>query len=318
MLIGGMIQSLFYFHGHMSVVDYSAFDPIFYLHHCNIDRLLAIWQYIHPDSYIENLNRPGADTNPEDPLPPFFREQDPPTHWSSADCRDTRAFNYFYEECDSASSREELQANMISAYEGKNSFMAKVRAIHNHDEQKKKLEDFREWFVLIDIEKSAFKGSFAIHVFLEKDENNISEDPNDWMTMTGYCGFFSIFSREEDTECSECLDQPDIVVGGMVELTETMISQPMPMILTIPETGDSWTFPAYIDVKQKLAFRVCHPHTGEIIDAKDIPSFRARVVTVRDKMKEIRSVGLDENISSVYLPVRYDWVEFEVNLGRVV
>ena len=28
----------------MSTLGYSAFDPIFYLHHSNVDRLWAVWQ----------------------------------------------------------------------------------------------------------------------------------------------------------------------------------------------------------------------------------------------------------------------------------
>ena len=32
-------------------LDYSAFDPIFWLHHTNIDRLFSIWQAIYPDRY---------------------------------------------------------------------------------------------------------------------------------------------------------------------------------------------------------------------------------------------------------------------------
>jgi tyrosinase len=28
----------------------SAFDPIFYLHHCNVDRILAFWEYVY-ESY---------------------------------------------------------------------------------------------------------------------------------------------------------------------------------------------------------------------------------------------------------------------------
>ena len=32
-------------------LDYSAFDPVFWLHHTNIDRLFSIWQAIYPDRY---------------------------------------------------------------------------------------------------------------------------------------------------------------------------------------------------------------------------------------------------------------------------
>ena len=34
--------------GHMAYIGYAAFDPIFYLHHCNIDRLCAMWQALYP------------------------------------------------------------------------------------------------------------------------------------------------------------------------------------------------------------------------------------------------------------------------------
>ncbi|KAG8527171.1 uncharacterized protein KY384_008601 [Bacidia gigantensis] len=40
--------------GHMAIVPYSAFDPIFWLHHTNVDRLIAIWQAIYPDSWINS------------------------------------------------------------------------------------------------------------------------------------------------------------------------------------------------------------------------------------------------------------------------
>lgn len=34
--------------GHMASVPYASFDPIFYLHHANVDRLWAEWQKTHP------------------------------------------------------------------------------------------------------------------------------------------------------------------------------------------------------------------------------------------------------------------------------
>ncbi|RFN51310.1 di-copper centre-containing protein [Fusarium flagelliforme] len=38
--------------GHMSHVPLAAFDPIFWLHHCNVDRLIAIWQTLHDDQWF--------------------------------------------------------------------------------------------------------------------------------------------------------------------------------------------------------------------------------------------------------------------------
>ena len=34
--------------GHMSYIDYSAFDPIFFLHHAMLDRCFAMWQTLNP------------------------------------------------------------------------------------------------------------------------------------------------------------------------------------------------------------------------------------------------------------------------------
>jgi len=38
--------------GHMTYLDYSAFDPIFFLHHTMVDRVFALWQGLYPNSYV--------------------------------------------------------------------------------------------------------------------------------------------------------------------------------------------------------------------------------------------------------------------------
>lgn len=40
--------------GDMGSASYAAYDPIFYLHHCNVDRLWAVWQKSHPESLSTN------------------------------------------------------------------------------------------------------------------------------------------------------------------------------------------------------------------------------------------------------------------------
>jgi tyrosinase len=50
--------------GTMGMVPLAAYDPIFWAHHCMIDRLWALWQ----------LHHPGVGPDPSmlaDPLPPF-------------------------------------------------------------------------------------------------------------------------------------------------------------------------------------------------------------------------------------------------------
>ncbi|KAI0782912.1 common central domain of tyrosinase-domain-containing protein [Abortiporus biennis] len=39
-------------YGDMAYVEIAGFDPIFYFHHCNIDRLYSLWEYIYPDYWL--------------------------------------------------------------------------------------------------------------------------------------------------------------------------------------------------------------------------------------------------------------------------
>jgi tyrosinase len=53
---------------------FASFDPIFFLHHAQIDRLFAIWQALYPDSYIGNATAEWEQAVvPDSPLTPFFR-----------------------------------------------------------------------------------------------------------------------------------------------------------------------------------------------------------------------------------------------------
>ena len=46
--------------GHMATIDFAAFDPLFWLHHCNVDRLAAMYQAAHPYVYLTPV--PGVPT----------------------------------------------------------------------------------------------------------------------------------------------------------------------------------------------------------------------------------------------------------------
>ena len=41
------------------------FDPIFYLHHCNVDRMISLWSAIHPGVWVSpNESEDGTFTIP--------------------------------------------------------------------------------------------------------------------------------------------------------------------------------------------------------------------------------------------------------------
>lgn len=84
-------------HGHMSTVPIAAFDPVFWLHHCNIDRLLAIYQAINPSIWWPSrLQKSEPPSNAE--LYPFRKAAGNSRWWTSDDSKRTDAFGYSYSE----------------------------------------------------------------------------------------------------------------------------------------------------------------------------------------------------------------------------
>ncbi|KAI9775145.1 MAG: hypothetical protein M1839_001396 [Geoglossum umbratile] len=91
--------------GHMGVVDYSAFDPIFWLHHCMVDRAVAIWQALWPNSWVETHQAltgtftiaQGDSEGPQSPLTPFHSDSGG-KFWTSDMSRSTKTFGYAYPE----------------------------------------------------------------------------------------------------------------------------------------------------------------------------------------------------------------------------
>jgi tyrosinase len=72
-------------------------DPVFWLHHCNLDRLWAKWQLTHPDqTYVPSSGTSGvvAGHGLDDPMPPWNTESVPPTPRSVLD---HHALGYSYD-----------------------------------------------------------------------------------------------------------------------------------------------------------------------------------------------------------------------------
>ncbi|PGH12901.1 hypothetical protein AJ79_04001 [Helicocarpus griseus UAMH5409] len=92
--------------GHMSEIPVATFDPLFWLHHCNIDRMWAIWQTLNPDKWFESADKNTffqeaiglADTiTPQTKLRPFHSDKKG-TCWTPEGARDTLNFGYTYPE----------------------------------------------------------------------------------------------------------------------------------------------------------------------------------------------------------------------------
>ncbi|ETN37390.1 uncharacterized protein HMPREF1541_08381 [Cyphellophora europaea CBS 101466] len=101
--IHGNIHNIVGGNGHMLYPEISAFDPIFWLHHANVDRLLAMWQILNPASYFTPTvnvygtyyELPGSIDSGNSSLAPFHSDNGT-TMFTNDAVRNIRLFNYAY------------------------------------------------------------------------------------------------------------------------------------------------------------------------------------------------------------------------------
>ncbi|KAK8055867.1 Di-copper centre-containing [Apiospora rasikravindrae] len=108
----------------MSSLDYSAFDPIFWLHHTQVDRLVALWQAINYNntvmtgSYQTNglfATAAGARITADTDLKPFYRDAN--NFHTGRTAATTKNFGYSYPEIsnDWSVSPAQLRTSVIRA-----------------------------------------------------------------------------------------------------------------------------------------------------------------------------------------------------------
>jgi hypothetical protein len=91
--------------GWMGYLDVAAFDPIFWLHHVNIDRLLTMHQLLVPNTWVTNGTisidtaqwNAGEMKDENSPLKPFMKDTSG-AYYTSRDVKETRLFGYYYTE----------------------------------------------------------------------------------------------------------------------------------------------------------------------------------------------------------------------------
>ncbi|KAF2026721.1 Di-copper centre-containing protein [Setomelanomma holmii] len=172
--------------GHMYYLDVSSFDPIFWLHHTNIDRLMTMYQYIVPDTYVANgnINRPMAQWNEGEaknggtPLKPFTKSTYG-DYFTSSDVRETRVFGYYYPETSDRSYSQVAQA-VTSLYGGGARTLSKRGEPVNDKTGQylgRPLEEGDYHHVLdITADKYAMEGSYTVHCFIGDGGNSTTSN----------------------------------------------------------------------------------------------------------------------------------------------
>lgn len=222
--------------GHMTYIDYSAFDPIFWLHHAMVDRTFSLWQQLNPNSYVipetstysTFTSQAGSIEDANTPLAPFHNSTTG-SFWTSQTARYTETFGYTYPETANPNgiSAEQMKVQVtlaINTLYGSTAPASTTPKVQGR-EHKSGLtnptpgSEYREWVANIVVQKHALSAPFFIHVFL----GNFSADPFSWSFEPNLVGTHCVYTRAG--ACTKCNDNPNQMVTASVPLTHTLMEK---------------------------------------------------------------------------------------------
>ncbi|KAL3426473.1 hypothetical protein PVAG01_03264 [Phlyctema vagabunda] len=212
--------------GHMSDVPVAAFDPIFWFHHCNIDRLTAIWQTFNREKWFGNLQ--PNDPAPDSKLRPFHYDENGGT-WTSDMCRDWTTLRYQYDDLvpharaknpDGTINQEiylqELREYIDETYPATNT---KVRDVPGYVRDHK----FDDYVINVIYDRYALEGhAYAILFFL----GEAPEELNNYRDSKNFVGLVYTFSSPilDGEGCVNCAKQK---ADGILSKAQVPLTLPL-------------------------------------------------------------------------------------------
>lgn len=108
--------------GTMLDLNWAAFDPLFMLHHAQVDRLIALWQAIYPNSSIFDISKyegalygtAAGNVSADTPLKPFY--QTGGNFYTSNTVKNLSTFGYSYPELQPTANSGVIAEDELSAY----------------------------------------------------------------------------------------------------------------------------------------------------------------------------------------------------------
>lgn len=206
-------------YGHMTDLGVAAFDPIFWLHHCNVDRLFAIYQQHNGQGHWWDGRDSNTDPASTDPLFPFHSDQSF-THWNSDNLQDCGKLGYTYDDLNPPPestntqgvppvvSSGDLQKKLTQKYG------AQRKIVQLLDSRVEGIEN--DYILNILYNRYALNGrSYAVHFFLGA-EAEIPSDPGAFPLSPIRVGSIHSFStaywtrgNDNGVTCANCTKQQE-------------------------------------------------------------------------------------------------------------
>ena len=271
-------------YGHMTYIEYSAFDPVFFLHHAMIDRCFAIWQVLHPDSYVVPepatystfTNSAGQTQTSSSSLTPFYADGNG-AFWTSDSVRLTQTFGYAYPETANTPGAN-VTAQVVSAinnlYGAASSKRKRDGTMYSsmmlsHDAG----SQYREWIANIRVEKDALSEPFFIHIFIGHFNTT---SPSSWSLEPNLVGSHFIFTKAVKTNCPTC--DPHQLVTAAIPLTSSLMDDIADGKLASLQPADVEPF-----LMANLEYRITRLNLQEV-GIGDVPSLKITIVSANVTM----------------------------------
>jgi tyrosinase len=297
--------------GHMAIIAYSSFDPLFFLLHAMVDRIFAMWQIVHNDSYVGPMANViptrtieiGQIQDSQTNLTPFFYNDS--SFWNSDLVRDHQVFGYSYAEVVNGNRSEVITSinNLYTDYsparmfdklehspldgsrDGKNGpkhdsgGISAIRDIAWDGRSSTmppvelilKNGSYREWVANIRVNKHAMNASFLVHLFL----GGIPQDLSSWDFAHNLVGTMGIFAGNHARS-----SMPSQRIAGTVPLTSALVA--------LVSSGDLHSLdPSDIEpfLKQYLGFRVAL-NDGSAVEPGGVDGLSISIVSSEVKAPE--------------------------------
>ncbi|KAK8053884.1 tyrosinase precursor [Apiospora saccharicola] len=166
--------------------EYAAFDPLFWLHHANVDRLYALWQAINYNNTYQTQSRsigplyatPAGDVTADSPLKPFYQGDDSTSFHTGKSVAALATFGYTYPEINDwslshAETRKAVvtQVNQLYSNGANGISSSRRRRVQQQDRRRQQQQDpTKEYYAQISVERAELQLPCTISVMLGDDK----------------------------------------------------------------------------------------------------------------------------------------------------
>ncbi|KAF2690320.1 Di-copper centre-containing protein [Lentithecium fluviatile CBS 122367] len=198
--------------GNMGIPEVSAFDPVFWFHHCQMDRIIALYQQRYPDTWVEDATQPkktytitvNSTQGPASPLKPFHMNANGDM-WTSTTSRNWTSFGYTYPELASNPTNDTLTLTINKLYKPQTQGLNNNNTISTLGTNNRSA-DATDWLAEVNM-PSDIQVSYSVRAFLGAPNS----DPTKWATDPNYVGQIASLSSPRMAS--------DVIVTANIGLT---------------------------------------------------------------------------------------------------